>query len=150
MNSTREQFPLSSKKILKKTVLSMIGWFIFSVIAFPFINYYLPLTQFLTISSFGFIAGFILLTIITYIYQIQYYQTYFYDLTADLVTIRKGVFTSREITLPYNRIQDVYVDQDIFDRLFGLYDVHLSTATISSCIEAHVDGFVKEALDGLI
>lgn len=69
-----------------------------------------------------------------------YYKTYRYDLTPDYVIIKKGPIASQEITIPYDRIQDVYLDQDIFDRIFGLYDVHISTATITSGMRAHIDG----------
>jgi len=41
------------------------------------------------------------------------------------------------------------VDQDLLDRIFGLYDVHLSSATISSGMEAHIDGLEKQAAEGL-
>lgn len=43
----------------------------------------------------------------------------------------------------------MYVDQDIWDRIFGIYDVHLSSATISSGMEAHIDGLEKPAADGI-
>ncbi len=46
----------------------------------------------------------------------------------------------RELTVPYQRIQDVYVDQDVLDVIFHLYDVHISTATDMSSVEAHIDG----------
>ena len=32
------------------------------------------------------------------------------------------------------------MDQDLLDRLFGLWDVHVSTATFMSGWEAHIDG----------
>ncbi|HEV2917100.1 MAG TPA: PH domain-containing protein [Candidatus Babeliales bacterium] len=64
--------------------------------------------------------------------------------TDGLLVIRKGVFTKKEITVPFERIQDVYIDQDLFDRLFGLYDVHISTATATSNIRAHIDGVEKK------
>lgn len=67
----------------------------------------------------------------------------------DYLVIKKGPITPKEITIPWERIQDVYVDQDIFDRIFGLYDVHLSTATFTSGMQAHIDGVEKEAADGL-
>lgn len=38
----------------------------------------------------------------------------------------------------------VYVDQDLFDVLFGLYDVHISTATVTSGAIAHIDGLEKK------
>lgn len=69
---------------------------------------------------------------------------YFYELTGKNLTIKKGVFSRNEITLPINRLQDVYVDQDILDRIFGLYDVHVSSATIISGNLSHIDGLNKE------
>ena len=74
------------------------------------------------------------------IYQILYFVTYFYDVDENNFVIRKGVFTKREITLPFSKITDVYVDQDISDVMLGLYDVHISTPTIESGRFAHVDG----------
>jgi len=72
-----------------------------------------------------------------------------FGLTEDFIIIRKGPITPREINIPYERIQDVYVDQDIVDRILGLYDVHLSSATVSSGMQAHIDGVEKSAADGL-
>ncbi len=86
---------------------------------------------------------------LTYLYERWYFAVYFYDLTPDFIQIKKGPITPREITIPYERIQDVYVDQDLFDRIFGLYDVHLSSATASSGMEAHIDGVEKQAAEGL-
>lgn len=53
------------------------------------------------------------------------------------------------IRFQHERIQDVYVDQDLLDRIFGLYDVHLSSATVSSGMEAHIDGVEKQAAEDL-
>lgn len=69
------------------------------------------------------------------------------------LVIAKGVFSRNEVTLPMNRIQDVYVDQDILDRIFGLYDVHVSSATAASGFLSHIDGVNKansEALKELL
>ena len=46
----------------------------------------------------------------------------------------------RETILNYDKIQDVYMDQDLLDRIFSLWDVHVSTATVMSGAEAHIDG----------
>ena len=74
------------------------------------------------------------------LYQWLYVWTYFYDIGDEFLKIRKGVLIRREITIPYNRIQDVYLDQDIMDHLFHLYDLYISTATPTSIIESHIDG----------
>jgi uncharacterized membrane protein YdbT with pleckstrin-like domain len=76
-------------------------------------------------------------------------KSYFYDLVDGNLIIRKGVFSKNEITLPVSRIQDVYVDQDVFDRIFGLYDVHVSSATVISANLSHIDGVNKENAQAL-
>jgi membrane protein YdbS with pleckstrin-like domain len=153
MSKTREQFPLSEKKPLKKTMPSIVSSIVFFAII---LVGGLILASFLNWSfSFAFMI-IILLGILLFLscffmyrFQIWYFQVYFYDLTDDFIIIRKRVITPREITIPYERVQDVYVNQDLFDRIFGLYDVHLSSATISSGMEAHIDGVEKAAADGL-
>jgi putative membrane protein len=90
------------------------------------------------------IGGFTIICIIyflcTYLYWKAYIKSYFYDANDNFLTIRKGVFSSAEIHVQYSKIQDVYVDRDIMDRILGLYDVHIASATMSSSIEAHIDG----------
>lgn len=151
-SKTREQFPLHPKKIWKKTVTSLIVWIILLAVMF------VPIFSFLLILRVDKYAGlapvvgilFLFLAgILTYFYQRWYFAVYFYDLTSDFIVIRKGPITPHEITIPYERIQDIYMDQDIFDRVFGLYDVHLSSATITSGSAAHIDGLQKAAAEGL-
>lgn len=152
-SQTRQQFPLSSRKIIKKTILMSIGWVFF--FGFILTGIVVALLASGSDSSLGLLALFgtiMLLAIIVglvYLYERWYFETYFYELTQDYIVIKKNPITPREITIPYVRIQDVYVDQDIWDRIFGIYDVHLSSATISSGMEAHIDGLEKPAADGI-
>ncbi len=154
-SKTREQFPLSPKKIVKKTIantiviaiLLLLGWgILFFVLSSSDQETHHGWLGFATFGVFGFLFFLIWLT---YLYQRWYFSVYFYDLTGDFIQIKKGPITPREITIPYERVQDVYVDQDLLDRFFGLYDVHLSSATASSGMEAHIDGVEKQAADGL-
>lgn len=153
-SNTRNSFPLSTLKPIKKTITGSIALVFIFIFVIGFIAAFLlkRFTVNSSLSSSLIILGliiFILIIIIEYIYQIWYFETYFYDLTDNFVIIRKGVFGKKEITTGYNRIQDVYMDQDILDRIFGLFDVHLSTATITSGMEAHIDGLDKTSADGL-
>jgi len=152
MSKTREQYPLSTKKIIKKTITSSFAFIVLAVIfLFCSISYLAvgaPASIWLLLLA-ALLVGFIVFIVAAYYYQTWYFATYFYDLTGDYVIIRKGPITPKEITVPYERIQDVYVDQDLLDRLFGLYDVHISTATISSAMSAHIDGVEQAAADGL-
>jgi putative membrane protein len=79
----------------------------------------------------------------------EYINRYYYSATDSYITIKKGVFTPAEIHVQFSKIQDVYVDQDILDRMMGLYDVHLASATAASGIEAHIDGVEQAAAEGL-
>lgn len=155
MTKTREQFPLSTKKVLKKTLAGTLTWLIGILVVigviFGSVVSFLGKSEanYLAVTSFLLLGLLAVIVIITYFYQWWYYKEYYYDLTADYVVIKKNPITPKEITIPYERIQDVYVDQDLLDRIFGLYDVHLSSATISSGMEAHIDGVEKAAADGL-
>lgn len=157
-SETRKRFPLSTKKILKKTVggavvliaLVVLLSAVLGPVAFiiPSIGT-VPMRAIVSVAALSVLAGVIVVLLFVYLYQRWYFAVYFYDLTPDFVIIRKGPITPREITIPYERVQDVYVDQDIFDRLLGLYDVHLSSATVASGAQAHIDGVEKPAADGL-
>jgi len=96
-----------------------------------------------------FLAFFIILTVIYSLYYQAYINRYYYDCGPDFITIKKGVFAPSEIHVQYQKIQDVYVDQDIFDRMFGLYDVHIASATVTSGIEAHIDGVDTDVAESL-
>ncbi len=155
MSKTREQYPLSPKKITKKTLKVVLGWVIFFGVMYVGAYFVLDAAEIATagyykgLVTLGFFVLLLVIIVPTYFYQRWYFAVYFYDLTPDFIQIKKGPITPLEITLPYERIQDVYVDQDLLDRLFGLYDVHLSSATISSGVEAHIDGVEKQAAEGL-
>jgi len=154
ISKTRAEFPLSQRKPLKKTIPVIILFLIIFVgvaISLPLMainldlfskNFVLPILAILFL-LFSCISTF------SYIYQVWYFKLYYYELNDDFIIIKKRVFTPREITIPYERVQDVYVDQDILDRIFGIYDVHLSSATINSGMEAHIDGLEKAAALGL-
>lgn len=164
MVSLREKYPLEKIKPLKKTISSLLLYFFVIVFISIFSIVYLAkyneaATGTLSLSSWIWsllwipIALFIVATCLKYIYEIYYLKNYFYDLVGKNLIIRKGVFSRNEITLPMNRLQDVYVDQDILDRIFRLYDVHVSSATMISAYLSHIDGLNKpssEAIKSLI
>ena len=136
--ATIDHYPLQPSKVVKKTISAVIVWaIVFLVILIP-AHIYL----WTTLSSLLVILDILALLVIVVqpLYQYLYYKDYFYDVAKDFLTIKKGVLTPRETILNYDKIQDVYVDQDILDRLFGLYDVHVSTATALSLAAAHIDG----------
>lgn len=143
---TCKEIPLHPNKVIKKTIATIVG----AVIALGFLllvfaAIIISIAEWLgLLILFGFILLLVAIFGVAYLYQREYYRTYYYDLKKDLMVIRKGVFAPREINVPYERVQNVFVDRDILDTVFGLYDVHLETAAIGSGINAHIDG-VDEA-----
>lgn len=160
MASLTEKYPLEKTKPLKKTISGM-GVFILIILIFcvPFLFGILKSIKD-TSSPISFIGVVLILfgvlflfVILKYIYEVFYLKYYEYDLEDKNLRIKKGVFSRNEITLPINRLQDVYVDQDVLDRIFGLYDVHVSSATMISGNLSHIDGLNKqnsEAIKNLI
>ena len=149
MVTLREKYPLESRKPLKKTVAKVWGFIpIFLFFILP-IFIFLPLDALAVIGSktmilVYIISAYILISLSIYVYEVFFMKHYFYDIIGDTIMIKKGVFSRDEISIPFNRLQDVHIDQDILDRIFGLYDVHVSSATFTSDWLAHIDGINKE------
>lgn len=146
--ATVNEIPLDANKPKKRFLNSMLMWLILLV---PF-GFGCLIMASITRSSSFYISIFFSLPIVVFLlviiwqwwYENAYYKTYFYDIQPEFLNIKKGVITPREAIFPYEKLQDVYVDQDIFDRIFNLWDVHVSTATMYSGMEAHIDGVNEE------
>ena len=162
-SKTRSAYPLSKRKIIKKTIVGVFVWALLTLLGgAASLIFNLAITTDPTIPSEVVALGplvsnawwvllvlFVLLSVLTYFYQVWYFAAYYYELADHFLIIRKHPITPTEINVPYERFQDVYVDQDILDRIMGLYDVHISSATITSGMEAHIDGMEKVAAMGL-
>ena len=148
-------FPLSPRKFWKKFLQANFFRFIIGLIFFvPGIVLFFETASVQGMQPVsGVVVGigaFILIIVgLSAWYISAYIRSYYYADDEGFLTIRKGVFTPTEIHVQYGRIQDVYVDQDLFDRVFGIYDVHIATATQTSGIEAHIDGVDAATAEGL-
>ena len=108
--------------------------------------------QFYTnIISYGWLAAFsitFIFFVLKLIYEIFYFKNYYYAENPELLSLRKGVFGINTLTIPYNKIQHIFIDQDLFDRLFGLWDVHVASAGTTG-MQLHIDGLRAEHAQGL-
>ena len=162
MATWREEYPLEKTKPLKKTIESLFAYiliflFFYAIVYMAFMNSSISADssnlKLFSLNSPWLLIAIFAVMVLKYIYEVFYMKYYFYDLEGKTLAIKKGVFSKNEISLPVNRIQDVYVDQDILDRIFGLYDVHVSSATNDSAFLSHIDGINKinsEKLKGLL
>ena len=136
----REQYPLHPNKIVKKTISYTLSVFVLLLFVGAIGLALAPLVCLPLI---------VVVPVAIYFWQKEYYKTYFYDLDDNGLEIRKGVFFPRSITIPHEKVSDIYVDQDILDRIFGLYDLHFSSASATSGAFAHIDGMDKKTTDSL-
>jgi membrane protein YdbS with pleckstrin-like domain len=145
--SLREKFPLEKRKILKKSI-SLTFWAFVAIGIITSIIYSIEpfwgnlLLNFLIIFPFVFFP-------VKLIHEIFYFKNYHYSENNEVLVLRKGVITITEVTIPYNKVQNIFVNQDLFDRIFKLYDVHLSTIGTVSQMELHIDGVSKETAEKL-
>jgi len=154
MDSLRERYPIKPRKIIKKIISSLsvyisifIAFIFFSIFSTFKTNNEIQVTE-INFSELMIFALIIALTI-HLIYEILYFPSYYYASDPKNIRIKKGVLSKKEVTLPYDRVTDLYAEQDILDRIFGLYDIHLSTATASSAMEAHIDGLNRKDAEEL-
>ncbi|MCX6802073.1 MAG: PH domain-containing protein [Candidatus Diapherotrites archaeon] len=153
-----KEIPLEKRKPLKKTVKG--AFFVFIVLAvivawfsiFPILSsssstngseVYSSKAYFTDAPAYAAII-FVIFAIAKFLYEKAYLKGYYYNIASDHLVIRKGVFNITEVIIPFKMVQNVFLDQDIFDRAFKLYDVHLSTITTISGLEGHIDGLSEK------
>ncbi len=161
MNPTsvlQQQFPLSPRKFWKKVIGKLLAWYILAFVGIVIDLVIIVMTNGSYDSGASAILWGILIIILIFVSLITilygwyikvYIKRYYYAGEEYFITIKKGVFAPTEIHVQWQKIQDVYVDQDILDRIMGLYDVHIASATAASGIEAHIDGVDQVAAEGL-
>jgi uncharacterized membrane protein YdbT with pleckstrin-like domain len=146
----RKQFDLEAVKPLKKTVAGTAYAIAIVLGLLIAINvFFKDFAQQATWLLGAAIALVVIYAVAAFAYHTQYYWNYEYKTTRNVLKIRKGVFGFVTVYVPYSRVQNVFVDMDIFDRLFGLRDTHLSTIGFSSVREMHVDGLNATNSEGL-
>ena len=79
------------------------------------------------------IVGFLLLGIVaSALWELARYERYSYELTDDTVDIGSGVLSRREREIPYERIQNVDIAQNVVQRVLDIAEVRMETAGGSS------------------
>lgn len=80
-----------------------------------------------------FVAGFLVLgLVVSTAWEFLRYERYSYELTPDTVDIDSGVISRREREIPYDRIQNVDVAQNILQRVLEIAELRIETAGGSS------------------
>ncbi|WP_457557167.1 PH domain-containing protein [Candidatus Harpocratesius sp.] len=93
---------------------------------------------------FWVIIGFVTLSNgITWIFAVLYVKNFSYEFTEKFIIIRYGVLTKTKTTIPYSRIQNVAIYQNIRDRILKLYKVKIETAGSSAATANAHKGIIR-------
>ncbi len=108
---------------------SLIYTFAFSLIIFLYIlgesaDAFLDFFEFV----FSYLSVFLTVLIIVFSYRIILRKTYKYYITTKNVIFEGGFFFKRIKIVPYHKITNVSVSQNIFERMIGLSRINIQTA----------------------
>lgn len=99
--------------------------------------------------SLGLLLGLLVLGVALSIgWELARFRRIGYELTTDTFDLNSGVFSRREREIPYHRIQNVDIGQNIVQRAFGIAEVSLETAGGGST-EAQLRYVSREEADRL-
>jgi len=71
---------------------------------------------------------FIIVTIIVFLYQVALRRSYHYYITNERVILEGGILLKKIKSVPYHKITDVSIFQNIIERMLGLSTVNVHTA----------------------
>lgn len=67
--------------------------------------------------------------IFQFVFVILRWATFHYSLEGQFLTLRQGILSREERHIPYGAIQNLFVKQDLFDRIFGLASLTVENAS---------------------
>lgn len=81
---------------------------------------------------FGYYFPYLLIALPIYLIANPLIRANFHYSTEDkFFVVRQGVFSKKQRNLPYGVVQNVFVKQDVFDRIFGLASLRIENASQS-------------------
>jgi len=91
----------------------------------------------------GIIFGFAIIALtLTYIFDGMYYKNFSYEISEKFITIHYGRLTRTKTTIPFSRIQNIAIHQNIRDRWLNIYTVKIETAGNSKLLEDMINQMV--------
>ena len=99
-----------------------------------------------------YVASFLLFLVLAVFfiwYSREFFRTFIYEPRKEFFFSRKGVITPSYTLILYKNIQDVHLEQTIFDRIFGLWAVKIYSATHSLRGSDHIFGLSYDTANRL-
>jgi len=123
-------------------LISIVIMFFLLIFSFIFIRFSqaIPLLVLVTIP---------VVLVLEYWYFGEFLKKFAFELRGDHFFSRKGVFKASYTMLRYERIQDIHINQSIFEMLLGLWNVSIFTATATGRGSENIPGLSKESAETL-
>lgn len=143
---TKKDYPIRKRWILKNQmglflILLIIAGFIFFFNGGDFLSN-------LSSKNIGKLVGAVVLLIVAtpviLILSILRRATFHYSFDEKFINAKQGIFSKQEMHMPYGRIQNVFVKQDFWDRVFGLAFLYIETAGMDAA--AYQENTRREAM----
>lgn len=78
-----------------------------------------------------YIIGFIILLLLMFVYQIFLIKTHKYYITNQRVYAQAGLISKRKRSIGFNKITDITVHQNVFEKMFSVSNLSIQTAGMS-------------------
>lgn len=124
---TEKDYPIETRWIFKSIMRSILSAFIFT---------FLVITDMKDPRAKIFLTIFFSSIPIDFIYSALRRSTFHYFLEDNFLLIKQGIFSKQQRHIPYEVIQNLYVKQDFFDRIFDLSSLMLENASSSMTINS--------------
>ncbi len=127
---------MGPKKWRKLSPKVKSAWFIKGIFAVVVLLLFFGLPFYFVLSPMRFILGslifatLLLVMIVTWI--VLFYNRYNYLINSEGVEIRRGILWKKDVTIPFERIQNVDIDRGPIEQLIGIYKVNIFTAGTGS------------------
>lgn len=121
-------YPVSTKWIFKSSAKSIVGSIISLIIGIFFLLFNFKL--FIGLLVVGFIYFFFFLTFVPFRIFLNWLvkRNFHYKFDPEYLTIHQGILSKEQRNIPYAVLQNVLVNQDFFDKVFGLYSLSVENA----------------------
>jgi membrane protein YdbS with pleckstrin-like domain len=70
-------------------------------------------------------------------------SNFHYSLEANFMVFRQGVISKQNLTVPYGRVQGVFINQNLPDRIFGLASITIEDFSGGGISRMNIDGEVR-------
>ncbi len=148
----RADYPLAARVVIRRSWL----WLVTYAVALYFTLFrYLDarvnptseglFVELLNTVSVWVIFGGLLLCCGKLIYEVLYFITYEYGVDLGNLTVTEGVILKTRSSFPISKITDIYLDRDLIDTVFLLWDLNISTPQMKSAAFGKIFGLSRRS-----